>query len=105
MALEHEEQERLEVRKANEDPYVRLARMSLEAYVTTGRRAQLPDGLPDEMLHSRAGTFVSLKKNGQLRGCIGTIAPTTGCVAREILQNAVSAGTAARAFPPSRLPS
>lgn len=100
MALEHEEQERLEVRKANEDPYVRLARMSLEAYVTTGRRAQLPDGLPDEMLHSRAGTFVSLKKNGQLRGCIGTIAPTTGCVAREILQNAVSAGTADPRFSP-----
>ena len=36
--------------------------------------------------------FVSLHKDGQLRGCIGTTAPTAPNVAEEILQNAVSAG-------------
>jgi AmmeMemoRadiSam system protein A len=35
---------------------------------------------------------VSLKLDGQLRGCIGTIAPTTASLAEEIIQNAVSAG-------------
>ncbi|MBQ9478432.1 MAG: AmmeMemoRadiSam system protein A, partial [Selenomonadaceae bacterium] len=30
-------------------------------------------------------------KNGQLRGCIGTIAPTRDSIALEIVQNAVSA--------------
>ncbi len=99
-ALEHEEEERLAAQKANEDPYVRLARLSLETYVTTGRRASLPEELPGEMLRARAGTFVSLKKHGRLRGCIGTIAPTTGSVAREILQNAVSAGAADPRFSP-----
>ena len=37
--------------------------------------------------------FVSLKKDGQLRGCIGTIEPETVCVADEIIENAISAGT------------
>ena len=35
--------------------------------------------------------FVSLKEEGKLRGCIGTIAPVRGSVAEEIIENAVSA--------------
>ncbi|UOO38311.1 AmmeMemoRadiSam system protein A [Oscillospiraceae bacterium CM] len=73
------------------DPYVRLARLSIERFVKTGKRADLPDQLPEEMRRRRAGVFVSIKKDGQLRGCIGTIAPVTGCIAEEILKNAVSA--------------
>ena len=41
----------------------------------------------------RAGVFVSLKKHGRLRGCIGTISATAQSVADEIIRNAVSAGT------------
>ena len=52
------------------------------------------------MLARRAGVFVSLHKDGMLRGCIGTIAPVTGCVAEEILRNAVSAGTQDPRFQP-----
>lgn len=33
------------------------------------------------MTESRAGVFVSIHKDGMLRGCIGTIAPVAGCVA------------------------
>lgn len=43
------------------------------------------------MYHSRAGTFVSVKKEGRLRGCIGTIQAVHGSVAEEIIENAVSA--------------
>jgi len=86
--------------KAREDTYVRLARMSLETYVRTGRRAKLPDGLPEEMLKNRAGVFVSLKKDGRLRGCIGTIEPTADSIAEEILRNAISAGTGDPRFDP-----
>ena len=43
------------------------------------------------MRERRAGAFVSLKKDGQLRGCIGTILPTRGTLAEEIMQNAISA--------------
>jgi AmmeMemoRadiSam system protein A/AmmeMemoRadiSam system protein B len=90
--LENERQ-KVEERKAGEGPYVRLARLSLETFVRTGRRAKLPEGLPGEMLESRAGVFVSIYRHGQLRGCIGTIEPVTGCVAEEIMRNAVSSGT------------
>ena len=82
---------RLDKLKSSEDDYVRLARLSLETYVKTGKKASLPEGLPHEMLNKRAGTFVSLKKHGQLRGCIGTISATTNSIAEEIMQNAVSA--------------
>src|SRR5699024_6273807 len=55
--------------------------------------------VPQELLEKKAGVFVSLKKDGRLRGCIGTIAPTTGSVAEEIIQNAVSAAVSDRRFP------
>lgn len=88
-------------RRAAEDPYVALARASLERRVRTGGRlAELPEGLPPELLSRRAGAFVSIKKNGQLRGCIGTIAPTQPSLAREIAANAVSAGCHDPRFPP-----
>ncbi|UCF89437.1 MAG: AmmeMemoRadiSam system protein A [bacterium] len=50
-----------------------------------------------------AGAFVSLKKAGQLRGCIGTISPVQPDVAREVLENAVSAATKDPRFPPVTL--
>lgn len=86
----------------HEDPYVHLARVSLETYVQTGKAAKLPEKLLKEMTDRRAGVFVSLKKHGSLRGCIGTIEPVTECVAKEILRNAVSAGMEDPRFPPVR---
>ena len=79
-------------RRESEDDYRALARLSLEYKIKTGRELPLPNGLPEELLKNRAGVFVSLHKNGRLRGCVGTIAPTTASIAREIIQNAVSAG-------------
>ena len=83
--------EEAEKRKASEDPYVRLARKTIETYVRTGKKIRIPEGLPEEMYSARAGVFVSLKEEGKLRGCIGTIAPVRGSVAEEIIENAVSA--------------
>ena len=73
------------------DAYVKLARAAVEAWVLRRERLKVPAGLPEELGSRRAGAFVSLHEHGQLRGCIGTIAATTDCVAAEILQNAVSA--------------
>ncbi len=84
----------------SEDPYVHLARTSLETYIVTGERAKLPQDLPEELMNRKAGVFVSLKKHGSLRGCIGTIAPVTSSVAREIFRNAISAGLEDPRFPP-----
>ena len=85
-----------------DDPYVSLARLSLETYVRTKRPAKLPDQLPDEMKNRKAGVFVSLKKSGTLRGCIGTISPATASIGEEIMQNAVWSGTQDTRFPPVR---
>lgn len=95
------QRERLQKRRAGEDAWVRLARLSLETYVRTGSRLEhLPDGLPDELTRRAAGAFVSLHIGGQLRGCIGTIEATQTNVVQEIVQNAVSAGTRDPRFPP-----
>ena len=95
--------DRLATRKANEDPWVKLARRSLETYVKTSQRlTSLPEDLPTEMTTQQAGAFVSLHKNGQLRGCIGTIAPTCENLAWEIVQNAISACSRDPRFSPVR---
>jgi AmmeMemoRadiSam system protein A/AmmeMemoRadiSam system protein B len=90
--FEENEKKRLEGKKAGEDEFVRLARLSLETFLRTGKRLKMPQGLPPELTARRAGVFVSLKKHGRLRGCIGTIEGVTGSIAEEIIRNAVSAG-------------
>ncbi len=84
--------QRMQKVRQNEDPYVRLARRSLESYIRTGKIIKPDDDLPKEMLENKAGVFVSIKKDGQLRGCIGTIEATRKNIAEEIIYNAISAG-------------
>lgn len=75
-----------------DDAYVKLAKNSLEHYVKHGSYYHELSNLPSEMLENRNGVFVSLKKDGELRGCIGTIEPYRENIAQEIIQNAVSSG-------------
>jgi AmmeMemoRadiSam system protein A len=90
----------IEATRKAEDQYVSLARMALENFVKKGKVINIPDYLPDEMLNRKAGVFVSITKNGQLRGCIGTISPVTDSIAEEIIQNAISSGTRDPRFNP-----
>ena len=92
--------EELGKKAAQSDEYVRLARTSLETYILNKKAMDIPDSLPKEMLTKQAGVFVSIHKEGRLRGCIGTILPTTECVAIEIIQNAISASTRDPRFNP-----
>ena len=117
----------INIRK-NEDAYVKLARLSLENYIITHekiawknvKRRVLSTGsgvtetltsaqieecdshskAHEELSNKRAGAFVSIHKNGALRGCIGTIAPTRDSLAEEIIENAISASTRDPRFPP-----
>lgn len=86
-------------RRKNADPYVKLAYAAVDAYVSGRGKISVPDGLPDEMLSRRAGTFVSIHEHGALRGCIGTIGPTRASIAEEIIGNAISASTKDPRFP------
>lgn len=103
------EEKKLSERLMASDIYVRLARLSLETYIREHRRISLPEELakaghdeeiPDALLNSRAGAFVSIHKFGRLRGCIGTIGPTAKNLAQEIANNAISASTRDPRFDP-----
>ena len=83
----------LEEAAKQSDEYVQLARKSLESYIISRQVISVPDDLPEEMYTEQAGAFVSIHKEGRLRGCIGTILPTMDNIAQEIIQNAISAST------------
>lgn len=92
--------DRMKAVRNSEDPYVTLARQTLETYVRDGSVLKAPAGLPEEMIRNRAGVFVSIKKAGRLRGCIGTISPVRKNIAEEIINNAISSGTQDPRFEP-----
>ena len=99
-----EEQQRKVImeKRAKEDAFVRLARAVINAWISERKRLPLPEDLPPEMTWQRAGAFVSLHKDGRLRGCIGTIQPVRSSVAEEIADNAISAATRDPRFSPVR---
>ena len=73
------------------------ARGCVEAFV---------DGLPappapaDSLYDGVAACFCSIKKHGELRGCIGTLTPASSCLADEIARNAHAAAFGDPRFPP-----
>ncbi len=95
-----EQEEKHRQRREREDPYVRLARETVESWVLDRKTPGVPDWATAEMKQNRAGVFVSIHKDGKLRGCIGTFLPTRECIAKEIISNAVSASTRDPRFDP-----
>ncbi len=92
--------EALNKKNSGSDEYVQLARRTIESYILEGRKIAVPADIKGEMRERRAGAFVSIHEHGRLRGCIGTILPTTECIAKEIINNAVSASTEDPRFEP-----
>lgn len=83
----------------SEHPLVQLARKTIDTYVKDKKVIDPPPDLIPEM-KDKAGVFVSLHRQGRLRGCIGTFAPTTENVANEIIRNAIESSTQDPRFPP-----
>jgi len=79
-------------------PLVGLAKEALESYVRE-RKIVKPVKLTEEM-KGQAGVFVCVKKEGELRGCIGTFEPTRKNIANEIIYNAISTATEDPRFEP-----
>ncbi|HOS31011.1 MAG TPA: AmmeMemoRadiSam system protein A [Treponemataceae bacterium] len=94
------EREKTSTFRKNEDAYVSLARQSLEYFVTHGSVMEIPEHIDAELSGQKAGVFVSLKKHGKLRGCIGTISPVHESTAAEIIHNAVSSASLDHRFNP-----
>ncbi len=86
----------------SEHPLIAIARHALEAY--PDRYA--PPELGDPWREPR-GVFVTLKKHGALRGCVGHLAPTEANLAMEVAAVSVLAGHDDSRFPavqPEELP-
>lgn len=80
-------------------PLVKLAKETVETYVTQGKITGPPTQLTPEM-KEKAGVFVSIHKRDALRGCIGTFEPQEDNVAQEVIVNAISSATRDPRFPP-----
>lgn len=73
------------------NPYILLAKQAIENYVKEGKVPSLPADLPEGFLNRKAGTFVTIMKDKELRGCIGTYLPIKENIAEEIVANAIAA--------------
>ncbi len=86
--------------KKHDNEYVALAYKTIHEYVNNGIKINPPKDLSREFYHSKSGVFVSIKKEGRLRGCIGTTQPTRENIAQEIIANAISAAVRDPRFNP-----
>lgn len=80
--------------------YTELAKKAVQSYVEKGEVIGVPNDLPKEMTEKKSGTFVTIEKSGQLRGCIGTYLPTKENIAQEIIYNAIAAAAEDYRFGP-----
>ncbi len=69
-------------------PLVSLAIKAVEHFIETREPLPCPDPLPDN-LKQKAGSFVTIKNQNTLRGCIGTLTPKYENLAEEVIRNAI----------------
>ena len=100
------EQNRVAASRQSEDAFVRLARETIERVVRTGvnprweeAKAFMSELESARMEKRKAGAFVSIHLEGELRGCMGTIIPASAHVGEEIIRNAVTACSEDPRFP------
>jgi len=77
---------------------LRLSRDAIEAYIRDGRRINPDDYKMPQVFEEKRGVFVTINKQGALRGCIGFSYPVTQ-LKRAILEAAVSAASSDPRFP------
>jgi uncharacterized protein (TIGR00296 family) len=85
------------------DEYINLAKNAVENYFKAGKIIAAPQSLPEEFYSRRAGVFVTIYNDKELKGlprshakrvlqgCIGTFLPTKKNIAEEIISNAIAA--------------
>lgn len=101
----YESQKQKSTKAQNQDEYsdaekkelLQVARTALEMYVKQGKTYQ--PKTDDVKLQEKRGVFVTLTKNGQLRGCIGYIEPIKPLI-EAVRDNAISAAVHDSRFDP-----
>jgi len=81
-------------------PLATLAKSAVEGFLIERNTIAPPKSIPQEYLKKMSGVFVTIKKDGELRGCIGTYAPTQENIAQEVIHNAIDAAVNDPRFDP-----
>jgi len=82
------------------EPLVNLAKQAVESYIKENIIIVPPKDLPKDFFERKAGVFVTIEKEKELRGCIGTYLPTRQNITEEIIYNAIAAATEDYRFGP-----
>ena len=83
-----------------EHPLLRLAWSAIGSYLEGRDPQRLLESVPE--LGPPQACFVSLKKGGRLRGCIGSLSPSYPTREAEIVANAIASSQRDPRFPPVR---
>lgn len=98
-----------EALKAAESEAIKMVRASVELWVKEGRvldfETYAETGISDSellqrLLNQRTGVYVTIKKDGKLRGNMGTVSPITDDIAHEMINNAIEASSYDQHFVP-----
>lgn len=85
--------------EAQQEELIDLAKAAITSYTTTGKIPKY--NTEDPAYLRKTGIFVTLRQNGELRGCIGRLQPDIPLY-RILQEMAVAAATADPRFPPIR---
>ena len=80
-------------------PLVKLASQSVKHFIETGKSVRYSDSLPDNF-KQKAGTFVTIRNQDSLRGCIDTMSPKYKNLAEEVIRNAIHSANEDLCFNP-----
>jgi AmmeMemoRadiSam system protein A len=79
-----------------------LGRQAIDTYLRTHQLIHPPEPIPVE-LRAPSAVFVTLRKSGELRGCVGSVRPTEATAAHELIRYAVASAVRDPRFDPVRL--
>lgn len=79
---------------------LQLAKLAVENHIKEKKIIDIPTDIPKEFLEKRAGVFITIQQEKELRGCIGTYLPTKRNIAEEVIHNAVAAASEDYRFSP-----
>ena len=79
-----------------------LGRRAIETYLRSHQLIEPPDRIPMEW-RAPSAAFVTLRKNGAMRGCVGSTRPTEATAAHELIRYAIASAVRDPRFHPVRL--
>ena len=79
-----------------------LGRHAIDTYLRTRQLIQPPEPIPVD-LQAPSAVFVTLRKDGELRGCVGSVRPTEATAAHELIRYAVASAVRDPRFDPVRI--